>query len=151
MNQENFTSEFTVEKTPIEVYEAINSVRGWWSEEIEGDTDRLGAEFSYHYKDVHRCKLKITELVPGKKITWHVVDNYFSFTKDKTEWTGTDITFEISKKGDETQIRFTHVGLVPEYECYEVCFDGWNTAIHSLQDLIAKGKGRPNPKEGATA
>jgi hypothetical protein len=67
-------------------------VRGWWSEEIEGDTDKLG-EFKYHYKDSHRCTINITELVPGKKVVWHIVDNYFSFLIDKSEWMDTDIVF----------------------------------------------------------
>ena len=89
--------------------------------------------------------MKITELVPGKKVVWRVLDNYFNFTKDKTEWTGTDIIFDISKKGDKTEVRFTHQGLVPEYECYDACSDGWGTYINSsLRDLIAKGKGQPN-------
>src|SRR3984893_14616261 len=94
MNDHNYTTTFTVDHTPEEAFAAINNVRGWWSEEIEGDTDKLGAEFSYHFKDVHRCKLKITEVIPGKKLVWLVLDNYFSFTKDKTEWKGTEITFE---------------------------------------------------------
>ena len=145
MNDHNYTTTFTVDHTPEEAFAAINNVRGWWSEEIEGDTDKLGAEFSYHFKDVHRCKLKITEVIPGKKVVWLVLDNYFSFTKDKTEWKGTEITFEVSKKGDKTEIHFTHLGLVPEYECYDVCSDGWGTYINgSLRDLITTGKGQPN-------
>lgn len=67
--------------------------------------------------------------------------------KDKAEWKNTDIMFEISKKGDKTEVHFTHIGLVPGYECYEVCFDGWSAAISSLRELITTGKGQPNPKE----
>ena len=79
----------------------------------QGSTDKLGDEFTYHYKDVHSCKMKITELIPGKKVAWLVLDNYFNFTEDKSEWKGTRIIFEVSKKGDKTEIHFTHVGLVP--------------------------------------
>ncbi len=113
MNDRNYTTSFTVDQIPEEAFAAINNVRGWWSEEIEGSTDKLGEEFKYHFKDLHRCTMKITELVPNKKVVWHVLDNYFSFTKDKTEWKDTEITFEISKKGDKTEIHFTHRGLVP--------------------------------------
>jgi len=67
MKDQNFTATLSVDQTPKEVFAAINNVRGWWSEEIEGGTDRLGDEFTYHYKDVHFCKMKLTELIPGKK------------------------------------------------------------------------------------
>ncbi|HEX7110243.1 MAG TPA: SRPBCC domain-containing protein [Aestuariivirga sp.] len=145
MNNRSYTIALTVNQTPQEAFAAINNVRGWWSEEIEGSTDKLGAEFKYHFKDIHRCKLKITELIPGKKVVWRVLDNFFNFTKDKTEWKGTDVVFEISKNGSKTEIRFTHVGLVPEYECYDACSEGWGFYINtSLRDLITKGKGQPN-------
>ncbi len=145
MSNRNYTTTFTVDQTPEEAFAAINNVRGWWSEEIEGSTDKLGAEFKYHFKDIHRCKMKITELVPGKKVVWRVLDNDFNFTKDKTEWKGTDIIFDVSKKGDKAEIRFTHQGLVPEYECYDACSEGWGFYINgSLRDLITTGKGQPN-------
>jgi uncharacterized protein YndB with AHSA1/START domain len=148
MKDHNFTTAFTVNQTPDAAFAAITNVRGWWSEDIEGRTDKLGAEFKYHFRDIHRCKMEITELVPGKKVVWRVLDNYFNFTKDTAEWTGTEIIFDVSKKGDKTEVRFTHQGLVPEYECYEACSDGWVTYINgSLRDLIAKGKGQPNVGE----
>ena len=145
----DFTTALLVDQTPEEVFNAINNVRGWWSEEIEGDTDKLHAEFNYHYQDVHRARMKLIEFVPDKKVVWLVEDNYFNFTKDKREWKGTKIIFEISQKDNQTQLRFTHAGLVPEYECYDICQDAWTNYIHtSLHDLIVTGKGQPNPKEG---
>jgi hypothetical protein len=148
MKSQNFRTAFAVDQTPEEAFAAINNVRGWRSEEIEGGTDKLGDEFTYRYKDVHSCKMKLTEVIPGKKIVWLVLDNYFNFTEDKSEWKGTKITFEISKNGDKTEICFTHLGLVPEYECFDVCSNAWGSYINgSLRSLITAGKGKPNRKE----
>ncbi len=92
--------------------------------------------------------MKITEFVPGQKVVWLVLDNYFNFTEDKTEWKGTKVIFDVSKKDDRAQLRFTHEGLVPEYECFNVCSNAWGSYINgSLQSLIETGKGRPNQKE----
>jgi hypothetical protein len=142
VNDQNYTTSFSVDRTPEEVFDAINNVREWWAGEIEGSTDKLGAEFKYHYKELHRSTQKITELVPGKKVVWHVSDSRINFVKDKTEWNGTDIVFDITKKGDKTELRFTHEGLVPTKECYGDCSDAWGFYIKdSLRSLITKGKG----------
>ncbi len=141
----SYTTSFTVDQTPEEVFAAVTNPRGWWSEEIEGDTDKLGSVFDYHFEDVHRCKIKITEFVPGKKVVWHVVENYMSFIKDKTEWVDTEMIFDISQEDGKTKLQFTHKGLVPAYECYEVCSNAWPTYINSsMKDLIVTGKGHPN-------
>lgn len=77
-----------------------------------------------------------------------MLDNHFNFIKDQTEWRGTKVIFEISKKGDKTELHFTHQGLVPDYECYDICFKAWTQYIQeSLFGLITAGKGKPNPKE----
>ncbi|MEP9386736.1 SRPBCC domain-containing protein [Mesorhizobium sp. KR9-304] len=148
MHDQNFTTAFTVDCTPEEAFAAINDVRGWWSEDIKGRTEKAGDIFNYRYKDIHRCTIKIKASVPGERVVWNVVDNYFNFTEDRTEWKGTDIVFDISKKGGKTELRFTHVGLIPEYECFDVCSDGWTTYVNgSLRSLIATGKGQPNVGE----
>ena len=102
MKNQNFTAAFSVYQSPEEVFDAINNAREWWSEEIDGRTDKLGAEFEFRHKDDHRSTQKITEFVPGKKVVWHVSDSQINFVKDKTEWKGTDIVFEITKKDDKT-------------------------------------------------
>jgi uncharacterized protein YndB with AHSA1/START domain len=148
METKDYTASFTVDQSPEEVFDAINNVRGWWSEEIDGSTDKLGAEFKFHYKDLHRSTQKITELVPGKKVVWHVSDAKLNFVKNKTEWNGTDVVFEIAREDDKTELRFTHVGLVPAFECYGDCSGAWGFYINdSLRSLITTGKGQPNPKE----
>ena len=148
MENQNFSTAFSVDQSPKEVFDAVNNVRGWWSEEIEGNTEKLNDEFNYHYQDVHRCKMKLIEVVPEKKVVWLVLDNYFSFTNDKREWIGTKVIFDISRQDNKTQLRFTHEGLVPEYECYNACVNGWTQYIErSLPCLITTGKGEPNTSE----
>jgi hypothetical protein len=101
MTAKNYTASFTVGQSPEEVFDAINNVRGWWSGDIDGHTDALGAEFTYRYQDLHRSTQKITEFVPGKKVVWHVQDAKINFVEDKDEWNGTDIVFEIGSKGED--------------------------------------------------
>jgi hypothetical protein len=147
MNTPDFTTTILADQPPAAAFNAINNVRGWWSEEIEGSTDKLNDEFTYHYEDIHRCKMKLIEVIPGKKVVWLVLDNYFNFTKDKSEWKGTKIIFEIAEKDNKTQIRFTHLGLVSAYECYDICKNAWTKYIQqSLFNLITTGKGQPNGK-----
>jgi hypothetical protein len=71
------------------------------------------------------------------------LDSQINFVKDRTEWKGTDIVFEISKKHDETELRFTHVGVVPTIECYGDCAGAWGFFINeSLRSLITTGTGQ---------
>jgi hypothetical protein len=144
-NTRSFTTSITVDQSPGEAFAAINNVRAWWSGEIEGDTNKLGDEFTYRYEDVHFSKQKITELVPAKKVVWHVEESFLSFVKDTTEWNETEITFEVSPIGDQTEVRFTHRGLVPEFECFNDCSNAWGFYVQeSLRNLITTGKGQPN-------
>ena len=145
MTSQNFTSAFLVDQSPEEAFAAINNVRGWWSGQIEGATDELDAEFTYRYQDVHYSKQRITEVVPSKKVVWRVLDAYLNFTEDPNEWTGTEVTFEVSQQGEQTEVRFTHLGLVPTFECYDKCSSAWSFYVNnSLRRLITTGQGEPN-------
>jgi hypothetical protein len=148
MTKKNFTTTISLNQTPEQAFAAVNNVRGWWSGEIEGETDKLGAEFTYRYKDVHRSKQKITELVPGKKVVWHALDSDLSSMSDKSEWNDTDIVFDISEQDGRTEIGFTHIGLVPAFECYGDCSVAWGMLINeNLRKLITTGKNQPDPFE----
>ncbi len=145
---QDYTTSFTVDQTPEEATAAINNVRAWWSGQIDGVTDKAGDVWMYRYADLHRSVMKTAEIVPGKKVVWQVLDAYLSFIEDKTEWNGTAIVFDVAEKDGKTEVRFTHQGLVPQVECYDVCVDAWGTYIHtSLKNLIATGKGMPDQNQ----
>jgi Activator of Hsp90 ATPase homolog 1-like protein len=145
MTNRDFTTTLVVDQTPGEVFDAVTNARGWWSEGIKGSTRNLGDEFTFEVEGVHHSQQKLTEIIPDKKVVWLVTDSNMSFVKDKKEWTGTRITFEISRQGDQTKLVFTHHGLVPEVECYDACAPAWTEYVqHSLSKLITTGKGDPN-------
>jgi hypothetical protein len=137
-----------VDRSPQEVFDAVTDVRGWWSADIDGGTAEEGDEFTYRYGEMHRCRIRLTEVVPGRRVTWLVLENHFAFTRDRTEWTGTTMTFDIVAGDGGTELRFTHHGLVPDYECFDVCTDAWSISVGgSLRNLITTGEGQPNRRE----
>lgn len=145
MSTNDFTTSIVVDQTPEQAFAAITNVRGWWSEEIEGGTAKVDEVFFYHYEDVHRCTIKLIEVIPGKRVVWHILDNYFKFTEDASEWTDTKVVFDITAHNGQTEVRMTHQGLVPAYECFLICKDAWTQYIQqSLKSLITTGKGMPN-------
>lgn len=141
--ENSFTISFAVDETPEQVFAAIKNVGAWWTAKVEGKAEKVGDEFTYRYEDKHYSKQKLAESIPGKKVVWLVLEeSNISFTKNAGEWNGTKLCFDISRKGKQTEVRFTHEGLVPACECYEACSEGWSFYINdSLRALITTGKG----------
>ena len=143
MNQQNYQCSIAADFTPGEAFDGINRVNEWWARNIEGNTEKLNDVFTVHFGETY-VTFKITESVPYEKIAWHVSDCYLPWLKDKTEWNGTTVVFEISPLGDQTQVIMTHIGLVPEVECYEGCEAGWNKYFKgSLFKLLTEHAGVP--------
>ena len=148
MFDQDFTTTFLVDQSPEVAFDAINNVRGWWGDDIDGSNDNVGDEFTFRVRDIHYSKIKVIELVPNEKVLWLVLDNHFNYVKDQSEWVGTKISFKIASIGDQTEVRFAHLGLVPAFECFDVCSNAWGSLMHdSLRSLIATGTGQPYPNE----
>jgi len=142
MNQQDFTTTIVVAQTPEQAFDAINNPRGWWTGDIEGSSSKLNDEFTYRYKEFHFSKQRVVEMVPNRKVVWQVTESRLNFTEDSNEWAGTTISFEIGEKDGKTEVRFSHIGLNPEVECYDSCSNAWGQLIQQgLFSLITKGEG----------
>ncbi|NUS56245.1 MAG: SRPBCC domain-containing protein [Streptomycetaceae bacterium] len=153
----HLTAAMTVDRTAEQVFEAITDVRGWWSENLIGDTAALDDEFvftdDFKYagetvrdkKGIRFARFRLTEVVPGRRMVWHVVDSDLTFIDDRDEWTDTRVIFDLVEDGQGTTLRFTHEGLTAqESACFEACSGSWTFYItKSLPQLITTGTGRP--------
>jgi len=148
MKEQDYTETIAVEATPQEAFNSINRVTKWWTENLEGSSQKPGDEFTVRFGDVHVSTQKIVEFVPDKKVVWLVTGSQLNFLQDKQEWNGTKICFDIFEKDNKTQVRFTHQGLAPQIQCYKDCSNAWRGYIReSLLNLINTGKGNPTRKE----
>src|SRR4030095_7485079 len=131
MQNKNFTATIEVAKSAQDVFNAIKEVTKWWNkEDFEGNSSKLNDEFIIDHPNQHYSKQRLIEVIPNEKIVWLVTDSILHWLqKDQHEWTNAKMIFEITTKGDKTLLRFTHEGLVPEKECYEMCEKGWTMII----------------------
>ncbi len=142
MTKHDFTTTLVVEQTPQQVFKAISNPQNWWPGEIHGSSQHLNDEFTYRYKDFHFSRQRVVDMIPDQKLVWLVTESIINYVEDKREWTGTKISFEISVQDNKTHLRFTHLGLDPQIECYDSCSSSWTQIIQqSLLSLITTGKG----------
>ncbi len=83
MKEQDYTVSITVNATAQEAFNSINSVSKWWTENLEGSSQKLNDEFTVRFGDVHYSKQNLVEVVPDKKVVWLVTDSKLNFLKDK--------------------------------------------------------------------
>jgi len=144
MKNQDYTATLTVDASAKEVFNSINDVTKWWTDELKGSSKKLNDEFTVQFADMHVSTQKIVEFLPDKKVVWLVTASNLSFITQKDEWTNTSISFEIVEQGNKTQLTITHIGLVPAIECFKDCTKGWDYYFKgSLYKLLTEGKGTP--------
>lgn len=141
----NYKNSMTVPASPAAVFSALTTgIAVWWSEDYNGAAAKVGDEFTVRFTGRNTISMRITELVPNKKITWLCTDFYIDVPvelEDKKEWIGTKVIWEISKEGDSTKLDMVHEGLTPVFECWQFCEGGWNRYVGSLKNVLEGGIG----------
>lgn len=129
--------------SPAEALKRISQVNLWWAKHFKGSAEKVGDAFSVHFGETF-VDFAISDLVPGKRVVWHVTDCNLHWQQDKKEWKGTDVIYELIPGNGDLAIHFTHLGLRPEVECYENCREGWTDNVAgSLVSLLETGVGTP--------
>jgi len=98
MENQDYHATIMVSQAVNEAFTAINSVSKWWTEKLEGSSEKLNDVFTVDFGDTNFVTHKLIEVIPGKKIVWLVTDCYLSWFTDKTEWKNTKMVFEIADK-----------------------------------------------------
>jgi hypothetical protein len=144
MQQQDYQRTITANIPPGQAFDRICRVPEWWTQGFTGRAQGLGDTFTVRFGETF-VDFRISELVRGKKIVWQVSDSNLHWVKDKKEWNGTEVVWEISSANGTTTLQMMHRGLVPGVECYERCKSGWDFCVgDSLLKLLTEGEGRPD-------
>ena len=139
MATSNFQYSFDTAKGPSEIFRHLADPRNWWvglfGEEIEGRSEKVGDEFTFRAGDgIHYSRQQLTELLPGRKIAWSVIESRLSFLENGAEWEGTKFGFDIEEEKGRTKVTFSHDGLTPHIECYDQCSSAWTQYLRKLEN-----------------
>ncbi|BCL74825.1 activator of HSP90 ATPase [Jeongeupia sp. HS-3] len=145
----HYQQSLTLEASPATAYAALTTpagLRGWWTQDCDVDT-HIGGNLQFRFGP-HYMHMRIEQLTPASEVRWLCTAAFTdvdAFTR-KDEWVGTRIVFRLAPAGDgQARLDFEHIGLVPEFECYDLCRKGWQHFLASLQQYVATGTGTGTP------
>lgn len=157
MNLNHYRQSLVLEANPAAVYAALTTpagLRGWWTQDCEVVTE-LGGTIHFRFGQTYK-EMRIDRLEPGREVRWLCTGAHISAAHARLarrdEWVGTQLVFRLTPEGEgRTRLDFEHVGLVPAFECYGLCRDGWRHFLGSLQQFVGTGRGTPYELESAAA
>jgi len=130
------------------IYECLTSrINEWWSDDFEGSASRISDRFTVRFGETFKV-FQVEELSSDQKVVWSCADAYINYSelKNKKEWIGTRVSWDILAGDKSTKLMLTHFGLTPTLECYMICEKGWIQFMDSLKKLVTEGKGLPQKK-----
>lgn len=140
----NYHARISAHLAPREVTEKINRLNAWWAGNFEGSAQKLDDVFTLRFGETW-VTFKVVEMVAERRIEWEVIDCCLHWLADKTEWNNTYLVWDLAAQKNSTQVDFTHVGLIPEVECYNECRKGWDFYIkESLAKWLTENRGLPH-------
>lgn len=135
-----FKHQIPINTTPDKVYAALateKGLKGWWTADTRADEKAGGkAEFGFDKRGM-TFRMKIDELVPGKRVVW-------SCYGDHPEWDGTRLTWTIAEENGASVLRFTHGAWKSYSDFCASCNSTWGELMCRMKDYL-EGK-NPGPR-----
>jgi uncharacterized protein YndB with AHSA1/START domain len=126
------------------VYTAVATKEGiseWWTRNgVRGDSTE-GSKVEFYFGSPQPAAvMEVTQLHPEEYVGWSCIEG-------ADEWVGTKLSFELSRKDDETVVLFTHAGWRAPSEFMAHCSARWAYFLLSLKSLAETGRGTPFPED----
>jgi len=126
-----------INASPERVFKSLTTLdglRGWWISETTGDPG-LGGTIDFGF-----CQMKVVEAIPDQLVRWRCVQG-------PEEWVGTEVSFALIWKNEQTFILFKHANWKEPVEFMHHCSTKWATFLLSLRDLLETGRAHPTPND----
>jgi uncharacterized protein YndB with AHSA1/START domain/ketosteroid isomerase-like protein len=139
---DGFRQEMVIAASPLQVFDALTSLEGltgWWASSARG-SGSAGGRFELGFAGLdERMSMHVDVADPTTLVAWTCLEH-----TGLPDWEGTKIVFSLTdRQADQTTLSFSHIGLVPDLECYEQCHAGWEHFLASLRSYVERGRGNP--------
>lgn len=132
-----------IETSPEKLYEALTQASGlsaWWTRaEMTAQVGSV-ARFRFGPDGEHKVDMKITELVPYRKVVWKCVAGPWVHT--------TEFCFDVMPHARGAVLQFANRGWAEASEFFMHCNCKWGFFLGvSLKSYLETGLGRPSPQD----
>ena len=147
MSEQSYSKELSVSASVKSVYKAITKeIDKWWT--IDSNIAfNIGDILTVRFGEPYFMSMEVEKIIPNKLLVWKVVGaNMFieGGVTNNDEWVGTKIQWKISELESGSEVSLFHEGLVPSFECYDTCKNGWDYFLGSLKEFLDTGSGSPH-------
>lgn len=121
------------------VYDAISTLEGlshWWITGVSGNP-RLGGIMHFR-PEAGGFNMHVSDFLNQKFVQWKCVGG-------PPEWMGTEITFRLDARPEQTYVLFSHTGWKESTDFMAHCSTKWATFLLSLKGWLERSEGRPFP------
>ena len=80
--------------------------------------------------------MRVDELIPSMQIKWSCVG-------DDPEWTGTKLSWYLTKENDSTKVLFSHTEWRSTEGVYRMCNTTWGQLMQNLKEYAESGNANP--------
>lgn len=137
----NYTQEVKIIANKQRVFDALSKQMELWWGKVDQTIKGVGDEFSVFFGKAY-WTFQIVEFEENDSMAWKVIDGQPEFNN---EWVGTLLLWQLKEDEGKVIVSFTHLGLVPEFDCYDICAPTWDMFItKSLKQFVETGKGTPH-------
>jgi uncharacterized protein YndB with AHSA1/START domain len=136
-----------VRAAPERVFAALtdrSGLAGWWTRDVQAEP-RAGTIARFRFGDHGGSDMEITALEPNRLVQWRCVNHLSG-----DEWIGTELSFELVARGDQTIVRFSHRRWPEASDFLRSCSVRWALYLVSLKGFVESGQGNPWPHDVAS-